>query len=127
MGNDVTARDLQVGDKQWVRGKSCDTFGPCGPYLVTADEVGDPHRLDISLSVNGEVRQSSNTRNLVFNCYQLVSFISQAITLLPGDLIYTGTPAGVGVFRKPPVFLRDGDVVEVTIEKLGSLKNPVVK
>lgn len=126
VGNDVSARDLQFSDKQWVRGKSCDTFAPTGPFLATEDEVGDPHNLAIQLSVNGEVRQSSTTRNLIFNSYALVSFISQAITLEAGDIIFTGTPAGVGVFRKPPVFLKPGDVTEVTIEKIGTLRNPVV-
>lgn len=126
VGIDVSARDLQYADKQWVRGKSCDTFAPCGPALVTEDEVGDPHNLAIGLRVNGETRQSSNTRELIFNCYALVSYISQAITLEAGDIIYTGTPAGVGVFRNPPVFLKDGDVVEVTIERIGTLRNPVV-
>ena len=125
IGNDVSARDLQFSDKQWVRGKSCDTFAPCGPFLVTEDEIGDPHQLDIELRVNGKVQQSSNTRHLIFNCYTLVSYISQSITLKTGDLIYTGTPAGVGVFRKPPVFLKAGDVVEVSIEKIGTLRNPV--
>ena len=126
VGIDVSARDLQYADKQWVRGKSCDTFAPCGPALVTEDEVGDPHNLAIELRVNGEVRQSSNTRELIFNCYSLVSYISQAITLESGDIIYTGTPAGVGVFRNPPVFLKDGDVVEVTIQRIGTLRSPVV-
>lgn len=126
VGNDVSARDLQFSDKQWVRGKSCDTFAPIGPFLVTEDEVGDPHNLDIELSVNGDVRQSSNTDNLVFNCYEVVSFISQSITLEAGDIIFTGTPSGVGVFRKPPVFLKPGDLVEVTIEKIGKLTNPVI-
>jgi 2-keto-4-pentenoate hydratase/2-oxohepta-3-ene-1,7-dioic acid hydratase in catechol pathway len=125
VGNDVSARDLQVADKQWVRAKSLDTFGPSGPFLVTADELGDPHNLDIRLSVNGEVRQKSNTRNLIFNSYQLVSFISQAITLQAGDLIYSGTPAGVGAFRNPPVFLKAGDVIEVEIQGIGVLRNPV--
>ena len=125
IGNDVSARDLQFSDKQWVRGKSCDTFAPCGPFLVTEDEIGDPHQLDIELRVNGKVQQSSNTCHLIFNCYTLVSYISQSITLKTGDLIYTGTPAGVGVFRKPPVFLKAGDVVEVSIEKIGTLRNPV--
>lgn len=125
VGNDVSARDLQFSDKQWVRGKSCDTFAPCGPCLVTPDEVGDPHRLEISLKLNGKVQQDSSTSNLIFNCYTLVSYISQGITLEPGDIIFTGTPAGVGVFRDPPVFLKPGDVVEVTIEKLGTLRNPV--
>ena len=125
IGNDVSARDLQSSDKQWVRGKSCDTFAPCGPFLVTEDEIGDPHQLDIELSVNGTVQQSSNTKHLIFDCYTLVSYISQSITLKTGDLIFTGTPGGVGVFRKPPVFLKKGDVVEVSIEKIGTLRNPV--
>jgi 2-keto-4-pentenoate hydratase/2-oxohepta-3-ene-1,7-dioic acid hydratase in catechol pathway len=125
IGNDVSARDLQFSDKQWVRGKSCDTFAPCGPFLVTSDEIGDPHNLAIRLELNGRVQQSSNTGEMVFNCYKLVSYISQAITLETGDLIYTGTPAGVGVFRNPPVFLAPGDVVEVTIEKIGTLRNTV--
>ncbi len=125
IGNDVSARDLQFSDKQWVRGKSCDTFAPCGPFLVTEDEIGDPHQLNIELSVNGKVQQSSNTQNLIFDCYTLVSYISQSITLKTGDLIFTGTPGGVGVFRKPPVFLKAGDVVEVSIEKIGTLRNPV--
>jgi len=125
IGNDVSARDLQFSDKQWVRGKSCDTFAPCGPFLVTEDEIGDPHQLNIELSVNGKVQQSSNTQHLIFDCYTLVSYISQSITLKTGDLIFTGTPGGVGVFRKPPVFLKAGDVVEVSIEKIGTLRNPV--
>lgn len=125
IGNDVSARDLQFSDKQWVRGKSCDTFAPCGPFLVTEDELGDPHQLDISLRVNERVQQSDNTRNMMFDCYSLVSYISQAITLETVDLIFTGTPSGVGVYRDPPVFLQSGDVVEVTIEKIGTLRNPV--
>ncbi|MFB3905374.1 MAG: fumarylacetoacetate hydrolase family protein [Acidobacteriota bacterium] len=123
VGNDVSARDLQFSDRQWVRGKSCDTFAPCGPFLVTPDEVDDPHALDIKLELNGRVQQSSNTREMVFNSFALVAYISQAITLETGDLIYTGTPAGVGVFRDPPVFLKPGDVVEVSIEKIGTLRN----
>jgi 2-keto-4-pentenoate hydratase/2-oxohepta-3-ene-1,7-dioic acid hydratase in catechol pathway len=126
VGNDVSARDLQFGDKQWVRGKSCDTFAPCGPFLVTEDEVGDPHSLNIELRLSGETRQSSNTRELIFNCYALVSYISQAITLETGDVIYTGTPSGVGVFAKPPRFLKSGDIVEIAIEKIGALRNTVV-
>ena len=126
VGNDVSARDLQFSDRQWVRGKSCDTFAPCGPFLVTEEELGDPHRLKIELSVNGELRQSSNTENQIFNCFELVSFISQTITLEPGDLIFAGTPAGVGVFRDPPVFLAPGDIVEVTIDRIGTLQNPVL-
>lgn len=126
IGNDVTARDMQHSDRQWVRAKSCDTFAPLGPFVVTGDELGDPHQLDIELRVNDEVRQSASTSDLIFNCYELVEFISTFIRLAPGDVIYTGTPSGVGVFRDPPVFLEPGDVVEVTIEKLGTLTNPVV-
>jgi len=126
IGNDVSARDLQFSDRQWVRGKSCDTFAPCGPFVVTPDEIADPHALNIKLELNGRVQQSSNTREMVFNSYALVAYISQTITLETGDLIYTGTPAGVGVFRDPPVFLRAGDVVEVSIEKIGALRNRVV-
>ena len=125
VGNDVSARDLQFSDRQWVRGKSCDTFAPCGPFLVTEDELEDPHQLDIDLRLNGNLQQSSNTRNLIFDCYTLVSYISQTITLETGDLIFTGTPDGVGVFRNPPVFLKSGDVVEVKIEKIGTLRNRV--
>lgn len=123
--NDVTARDIQFSDKQWVRGKSFDTFAPLGPHLVTRDEVPDPHNLSIRLTVNGEVRQSSNTSNMVFRVSFLVSYISHTCTLLPGDIISTGTPGGVGVFRRPPVFLEAGDVVRIEIEKLGALENPV--
>lgn len=125
IGNDVSARDLQFSDKQWVRAKSLDSFAPVGPWIVTEDELENPHDLNISLSVNGEIRQASNTSNLIFDCYQLVSFLSEAITLEPGDLIFTGTPAGVGVFRDPPVFLQAGDEVEVSIDLLGTLRNPV--
>ena len=126
-GHDVSARDWQK-DKpggQWLLGKSFDGFAPLGPELVTADEVGDPHTLDIQLRVNGQVMQESNTEQLIFSVDVLVSYISQVCTLLPGDLIYTGTPSGVGMGRKPPVYLKAGDVVEVEIEKLGVLRNPV--
>lgn len=125
-GQDVTARDLQHGDGQWVRGKSQDTFAPLGPYLVTRDEVPDPQALDIKLWVNGETRQDSNTRNLIFDVPTLIEFISQGITLTPGDLIYTGTPPGVGAYRKPPAFLQVGDEVTVEVERLGRLTNTVV-
>ncbi len=123
--NDVTARDIQKGDKQWVRGKSIDTFFPTGPWLVTLDEVEDPHALDIWCKVNGTVMQTSNTRNLVFNVNQIIAHLSQTITLQPGDIISTGTPGGVGVYRTPPLFLRSGDVVQVGIQKLGVLTNHV--
>jgi len=125
--NDVTARDLQKRERQWVRGKGLDTFAPCGPWLVTRDEIADPHKLDVELRVNGEVRQHSNTDDLIFKVPQLIEFISQDLTLRPGDIITTGTPSGVGVFMKPPMFLRDGDEVAITIERIGTLKNRVVR
>jgi 2-keto-4-pentenoate hydratase/2-oxohepta-3-ene-1,7-dioic acid hydratase in catechol pathway len=124
--NDVTARDIQFGDKQWVRGKSCDTFAPCGPALVTPDEVPDPHALALELRVNGVVMQKSNTNQMIFRVPELIAFLSQTITLTPGDIISTGTPPGVGVFRKPPVFLKPGDKVTCVVEKLGSLENACV-
>lgn len=123
--NDVTARDLQKRERQWVRAKGLDTFAPCGPWLVTTDEIADPHDLDIELLVNGEVRQHSNTSDLIFKVPQLIEFISQDMTLKPGDIISTGTPSGVGVYMNPPVFLKDGDQVEITIERIGILINPV--
>ncbi|CEK18392.1 fumarylacetoacetate hydrolase family protein [Chthonomonas calidirosea] len=123
--NDVTARDIQYGDKQWVRGKTPDGFFPIGPYLVTANEIPDPHDLPISLTLNGQTMQSSNTSNLIFRIPYLISYFSRTITLQPGDILSTGTPGGVGVFRKPPVFLKEGDVVEVTIQGLGTLRNVV--
>ena len=124
--NDVSARKWQFADKQWVRGKSCDTFCPTGPWLTTRDAVPDPHALAIRMRVNGTTVQDSNTSNLIFETPTLIAFISAAITLEPGDIIATGTPAGVGVFRKPPVFLKPGDVMEVDIEGLGVLRNRVV-
>jgi 2-keto-4-pentenoate hydratase/2-oxohepta-3-ene-1,7-dioic acid hydratase in catechol pathway len=123
--NDVSARDVQFADGQWVRGKSFDTFCPMGPYLVTADEVADPQQLKIRCWVNGELRQDSNTAEMIFKIRELITFISQTCTLMPGDIISTGTPHGVGVFRDPPVFLQPGDVVEIEIEKLGRLRNNV--
>ena len=123
--NDVSARDVQFADKQWVRGKSFDTFCPTGPYLVTHDEIGDPHQLSIKCWVNGELRQESNTNQLVFKIPFLIAFISKTCTLLPGDILCTGTPGGVGVFSEPPVFLQPGDVVEVEVDKLGRLRNAV--
>lgn len=124
--NDVSARRWQFADKQWVRGKSCDTFCPTGPWLTTRDSVPDPHSLFIRMRVNGTVMQNSNTSNLIFKIPTLIQFLSAAMTLEPGDIIATGTPDGVGVFRKPPVFLKRGDVMEVEIEGLGVLRNPVV-
>jgi 2-keto-4-pentenoate hydratase/2-oxohepta-3-ene-1,7-dioic acid hydratase in catechol pathway len=123
--NDVTARDLQRGDGQWVRGKGLDTFAPLGPFITTRDEVADVHALKIEGRLNGEVMQSSNTAKMIFKVPYLVSYISQGITLEAGDVIATGTPEGVGFFRKPPVLLKDGDVFEVSVERLGTLRNTV--
>ena len=124
--NDVSARDLQYGDGQWTRGKGLDTFAPLGPFITTRDEIADVQALKIEGRLNGEVMQSSNTAKMIFKVAYLISYISQGITLEPGDVIATGTPDGVGVFRKPPVLLKAGDVYEVTVEKLGTLSNPVV-
>jgi 2-keto-4-pentenoate hydratase/2-oxohepta-3-ene-1,7-dioic acid hydratase in catechol pathway len=123
--NDVSARDLQSTDKQWVRAKSLDTFCPLGPVIVTADEIPDPQNLRLSSRINDFVMQDSNTREMIFSVAFLVSFLSQAFTLKAGDLIASGTPQGVGVFRKPQIFLKDGDVVAIEVEKIGRLVNPV--
>lgn len=127
-GHDVSARDWQKHKpgKQWLLGKSFDSFAPLGPWLVTRDEIPDPGNLHIELRLNGKVMQSSSTDQLIFPVDYLVSYLSHVCTLLPGDLIYTGTPPGVGVARTPPVFLKPGDVAEVTIEGLGTLCNPVI-
>src|SRR6266700_2447821 len=124
--DDVSARDLQFGDGQWTRGKSLDTFAPLGPFITTRDEIGDVQALNIEGRLNGQVMQSSNTGKMIFKVAYLVSYLSQGITLEPGDVIATGTPEGVGIFRDPPVVLKPGDVYEVTIEGLGTLRNPVV-
>ena len=124
--NDVSARDLQFADKQWTRGKSPDTFCPIGPHLVPAAEVADPHNLRVRTLVNGEVLQDSSTANLIFGIDEIISYITQTSTLEPGDLILTGTPAGVGVFREPQRLLQPGDEVTIEIEGLGELTNPVV-
>lgn len=123
--NDVSARDLQFRTGQWLRGKAIDTFLPLGPWLVTPDEVGDPQRLGVRCLVNGEVMQESSTDHMIFGVAEIISFISQTVTLEPGDVIATGTPAGVGFTRTPPVFLQDGDEVTVSIDRIGSLTNPV--
>ena len=122
--NDVSARDLQMRDKQFVRAKSLDTFCPMGPALVTRDEIRDPGALEVRSFVNDEPMQSSNTSNLIFSVPHLVSFCSQAFTLEPGDVICTGTPSGVGYFRDPKVLLGSGDVMTVEIEGIGRLANP---
>jgi 2-keto-4-pentenoate hydratase/2-oxohepta-3-ene-1,7-dioic acid hydratase in catechol pathway len=124
VANDVSARDLQFSDGQWVRGKSLDTFLPVGD-LVPAADVPDPQALTIRAVLNGETLQDSNTSNMIFGVAEIVSFVSQAITLEPGDLIITGTPAGVGAFRDPPVWLRPGDEITIEIDGLGSITNPV--
>jgi 2-keto-4-pentenoate hydratase/2-oxohepta-3-ene-1,7-dioic acid hydratase in catechol pathway len=126
--NDLSARDLQMRTPQWLLGKTCDKFSPLGPYLVTADEVGDPNQLNIQCKVNGEVRQSSNTSDMIFRCDEIVSYISQHMTLYPGDIILTGTPEGVmlGYPEDKRVYLKDGDRVSIEIEGLGTLTNVMV-
>ncbi|WP_127588521.1 fumarylacetoacetate hydrolase family protein [Paenibacillus koleovorans] len=126
--NDISARDLQLRTQQWLLGKTCDGFSPLGPYLVSADEVGDPNNLNLKLTVNGEVRQNSNTSDMIFYCDEIVSYISQHMTLYPGDIILTGTPEGVilGYPEEKQVWLKHGDVMTVEIEKLGSLTNRMV-
>jgi 2-keto-4-pentenoate hydratase/2-oxohepta-3-ene-1,7-dioic acid hydratase in catechol pathway len=123
--NDVSGRRTQRAEKQWLRAKGFDGFGPCGPWIVTADEAPDPHALSIECRVNGELRQSSDTGRMIFRIPFLVSYLSATMTLEPGDIISTGTPGGVGEHRDPPVFLKDGDVVTCTIEGIGTLENPV--
>jgi 2-keto-4-pentenoate hydratase/2-oxohepta-3-ene-1,7-dioic acid hydratase in catechol pathway len=125
IANDVSARDLQIRiDSQWTRGKSLDTFCPLGPWIVTRNEIADPHKLSIKTTVSGEVRQDGNTKDFIFNVPTLVSYCSKMFTLEPGDLILTGTPSGVGEGMKPPVYLKDGDVVNIEIEGIGELSNP---
>lgn len=126
VGNDVSARDWQKGRPggQWLLGKTPDTFAPIGPYLVTADEI-DPHNLRIQLRLNGETMQDSSTKELIFGVDELIAHLSQLFALQPGDLIFTGTPPGVGAARKPPVFIKPGDRMDVEIEGLGVLSNPV--
>jgi 2-keto-4-pentenoate hydratase/2-oxohepta-3-ene-1,7-dioic acid hydratase in catechol pathway len=124
--NDVSARDFQFADGQWQRGKSCDTFAPMGQTIVTTDQITDPHKLSIKLVLNGQTMQDSNTDQLIFGVPELIEFLTESITLEPGDVIATGTPPGVGFARKPPVFLKPGDQMEVLIEGIGGLGNPVV-
>jgi 2-keto-4-pentenoate hydratase/2-oxohepta-3-ene-1,7-dioic acid hydratase in catechol pathway len=126
MMNDVSARDFQMATSQWMMGKTFDTFAPLGPDIVTADEIADPQNLAISLVLSGEVLQNSNTRELIFPVPRLIAFLSSVFTLEPGDVISTGTPAGVGAARKPPRWLKPGDQVTVRVEGLGELTNPVV-
>lgn len=125
--HDVSARDYQTRTSQWTMGKTFDTFGPMGPALTTADEIADPHNLNVQLSIDGKIMQKSNTSNLYFTINQLIADITAVMTLEPGDLIATGTPGGVGQSRNPPRFLQEGEVVRIEIEKLGVLENPVVR
>ena len=125
-GNDISVRDWQFHTAQWLVGKSFDTHAPFGPWVVTADEIGDPHALGIRCLVNGETRQSSNTKNLVFNCFDQIAYLSQAMTLNPGDIVFTGTPGGVGQSMKPPTLLKVGDEVRVEIDKIGALNAKMV-
>ncbi len=126
VGNDVSARDWQMKTAQWVLGKSFDTHGPFGPAIVTADEVGDPHTLGIRCFVNGEMRQNSNTRHLIFNIWAQIAELSKVMTLKPGDLIFTGTPSGIGNAMKPPRLLKHGDLVRCEIDRLGAIENRVL-
>lgn len=123
--NDVSARDFQLATSQWLMGKTFDGFAPTGPWITTADEISDPHALDIELFLNGERMQASNTREMIFKIPDLIEFISSVLTLEPGDIVATGTPAGVGFSKRPPRWLRPGDEVVVRIEGLGELRNPV--
>ncbi len=124
--NDVSARDHQTTTSQWLISKSFDTFAPMGPWIVTRDEIADPHALDLQLEIGGEVLQHSNTRELVFGVPALIEYISSVVTLEPGDIVATGTPAGVGFARKPPRYLRPGDEVAIRIQGIGELRNPVI-
>lgn len=125
--NDVTARDFQSQDRQWVRSKNCDTFAPLGPHIATSDELNDPHDLQLELRLNGKVMQNSSTSQMIFKIPFLISYLSRCLTLEPGDIISTGTPPGVGVYRTPPIFLKAGDHMEAIIEKIGTLRNSVLE
>lgn len=125
--NDVSGRQAQFAESQWFRGKAFDTFAPLGPALVTLDEIDDLHNLNLTATVNGRLMQDGNTRDMIFDLPTLIADISQDITLLPGDIISTGTPAGVGIFRNPPVVLQEGDEVECWIEKVGHIRNRFVR
>jgi len=124
--HDVSARDIQFKDKQFTRGKGIDTFAPCGPWITTKDEVDDPQNLKIVTKVNGEVRQNSSSSNMVIPIRRIISSLSKTMTLEPGDIISTGTPSGVAMSMKEPKYLKDGDIVEITIEKLGTIRNRIV-
>lgn len=123
--NDVSARDFQLQTSQWLMGKTFDTFAPMGPWIVTADEIADPHTLDIKMTISGQVLQDSNTKELIFRVPDLIAFLSSVVTLEPGDIVSTGTPAGVGFGHKPPRWLKEGDECVVSIAGIGELRNPV--
>jgi 2-keto-4-pentenoate hydratase/2-oxohepta-3-ene-1,7-dioic acid hydratase in catechol pathway len=123
--HDVSARDIQFRDKQFTRGKSIDTFAPCGPWITTKDEVSDPQCLKIKTTVNGEIRQNSSSSNMVIPIRKIISSLSSLITIEPGDIISTGTPAGVAMSMKEPKYLQHDDIVEISIEKLGTIKNKI--
>ena len=125
VADDVSARDLQGREPQWTRAKGFDDSCPWGPWITTADEVGDPHALGVRTWVNGDLRQDATTANLIFGVPRLVEFLSEACTLEPGDLILTGTPSGVGMALDPPVFLQSGDVVRIEIERLGAIEHRI--
>lgn len=124
--NDVSGREAQFGDKQWFRGKSFDTFAPIGPVLVTMDEIRDINNLELITRVNGKIMQQGNTKDLIFDIPAIIHYVSQDITLMPGDIISTGTPSGVGIFRDPPIILKEGDVVQCRISEIGALENRVI-
>jgi 2-keto-4-pentenoate hydratase/2-oxohepta-3-ene-1,7-dioic acid hydratase in catechol pathway len=126
IANDVSVRDWQFRSPTFTLGKSFDTHGPLGPWLVTADEISDPHNLNLKTWIDDELRQNSNTRNMIFNCYEMIAYLSQAMTLEPGDVIATGTPAGVGVKMKPRGYMLSGQIVRIEIEGIGTLVNPVI-
>ncbi|MCF7966082.1 MAG: fumarylacetoacetate hydrolase family protein [Methylobacter tundripaludum] len=127
IANDVSVRDWQFRSPTFTLGKSFDTHGPFGPWIVTGDEVSDPHNLDLKTWIDGELRQNSNTRNMIFNCYEMIAYLSQAMTLEPGDVIATGTPAGVGVKMKPRGYMLPGQTARIEIEGIGTLVNPVIE
>ena len=125
--NDVSVRDWQIRSPTWTLGKSFDTHGPMGPWIVTSDEIGDPHNLNIKTWVDDELRQDSNTKHMIFNCYEMVEYLSKALTLEPGDVIATGTPSGVGVKMKPRGYMKPGQTVKIELEEIGTLSNPVIE
>jgi len=125
--NDVSVRDWQIRSPTWMLGKSFDTHGPMGPWIVTADEIIDPHNLDLKTWVDEELRQNSNTKNMIFNCYEMIAYLTKAMTLEPGDVISTGTPSGVGVKMKPRGYLKPGQTAKIEIEGVGVLSNPVIE